>query len=135
MDFVEVKIGKELIEKFLKDVAKIENVSLEMEGDKLNLVLTSKVLNLMKIPISVRLKVVSTQETPDDPIVFSVEVSRLIMSFLKDFKGNSFEMKENKLFFYPSAAFSFLERFVIFEVEFAEDFLLLRLRPFNEKPL
>ncbi len=129
MDFLELRIGKELVEKFLKDAGKFESVTLEMEGDGMNIVLTSKVLSLMKIPISLSLKLKDVQSSPEDPLTFTITANRIIMGFIKDFKTSTFEIKENTLYVYPYKIFSMLKKFTIFDVSFEENFISIKMKP------
>jgi len=128
-DYIEVKIGSNLISKFFKDITNVDNITVEPEGKSVNIVITGKLMGMLKIPVSVRLALSKVQEFPDDPIIFEIKTNKLVMNIIKGYSSKSFEIKDGKLHVFPSKMFSLLKRFVIFDLNFEGDFVSLYLKP------
>ncbi len=128
-DHIEVKIGNNLISKFFKDITDVDNMTVEPEGKSVNIVITGKLMGMLKIPVSVRLALSKVQESPDDPIIFEIKTNKLVMNIIKGYSSKSFEIKDGKLYVFPSKMFSLLKRFVIFDLNFEGDFVSLSLKP------
>ncbi|MCD6450710.1 MAG: hypothetical protein J7L34_09435 [Thermotogaceae bacterium] len=128
-DYIEIRIGCDLISRFFKDTTKVDNITVEPEGKSVNIVITGKLMGMLKIPVSVRLALFKVQESPDDPIIFEIKTNKLVMNMIKGYSSKSFEMKDGKLYVFPFKMFSLLKRFIIFDLNFEDNFVSLFLKP------
>ena len=128
-DHIEIRIGNDLISRFFKDTTKVDNITVEPEGKSVNIVITGKLMGMLKLPVSVRLSLFKAQESPDDPIIFEIKTNRIVMNMIKGYSSKSFEIKDGKLYVFPSKMFSLLKKFIIFDLNFENDFVSLFLKP------
>ncbi len=129
MDYIKLDIGYELIKEFIEDFGEFHEVKIERKDQVLNVILTSKVMGFVKIPISIKFKLKHTQSSPEDPIIFSVDTMSMIKKIIKDHSGGMFEYDGDELKVYPKKISSILRKFVIFDLEFGDEAVSMKLKP------
>ncbi|MDK2949620.1 MAG: hypothetical protein PWQ26_287 [Thermotoga sp.] len=78
--------------------------------------------------ISVKIKVLSTQRTPDDPIVLKVGVPSFLMEMLKSrIEREGVELHGNEIHLYPRKISRVFEDLIISNVELKEDRIILHV--------
>ncbi|ABQ47016.1 MULTISPECIES: hypothetical protein [Thermotoga] len=78
--------------------------------------------------LSVKVKVVSTQKTPDDPIILKVGVPSFLMEMLKSrIEREGLEVHGNEIHIYPKKIARFLEDLIVSRLEFEDDRVILHL--------
>ena len=75
-----------------------------------------------------KVKVVSTQKTPDDPIILKVGVPSFLMEMLKSrIEREGLEVHGNEIHIYPKKIARFLEDLIVSRLEFEDDRVILHL--------
>ena len=131
MDYINVDIGYDLIRKFIESFGEFHEVKIERKDQVLNVILTSKVMGFVKIPISIKFKLKHTQSSPEDPVIFSIDTMSMIKKIIKDHSGGMFEYDGDELKIYPYKITAFLKKFVMFDIEFKDEMVSIKLKPYT----
>ena len=130
MDYINVDVGYDIIKKLIESFGEFHEVKIERKDQVLNIILTSKVMGFMKIPISIKFKLKHTQSFPEDPVIFSIDAMSMIKKIIKDHSGGIFEYDGDELRIFPHKITPFLRKFVIFDINFKDEMVSMKLKPY-----
>ncbi len=130
MDHIRVEIGYEVIEEVVRRMGSFSEVKVERKEDKLNLIVSSKVMGFINIPVSIKFRPVNLQSSPDDPLVFEVETSSIVRKVLEEHSGKVYEYKNGRISFLPKSFSKIMEKMVVIGVEPADESLVLVMKPY-----
>ncbi len=130
MNDVQIRIGREVIEKWLRKQIEVEYLDLELSGKTLKLIFKMRIL-MMKMPITFSITFEKPQLSPEDPLVFKLDVNPMIRALMKEYRGEAIRMEGDKLYVYPAKFLSLLENFVIEDVVFDGDYTVIVMKPFS----
>ncbi len=133
MNYVNLEIGYDLIKELIEKTGGFQEVRIERKNDILNLILTSKVMGFVKIPVSIKFKLKRAQSFPSDPLVFSIDTMSMVKKIIQEHSGKMFEYDRDELRVHPDRAFSLFKKMVIFDLNFEEDRVSMKVKPFDMK--
>ena len=130
MNDVQVRIGKGVLEDWLRRNTGLDDFEMVLEEDELKLILRPKVL-FVKFPVSISLRFEKPQNSPEDPVEFSLNLDPMLKSMLKDHRGEAIRLEGDRVYVYPSKFLNLMKNLVVENVSFDSDYVVISMRPFH----
>ncbi len=126
---IEIRISKDLVLRKLKDVMKMEDLEIELLGDTFRLILKVGAF-IFKMPISISIKLLETQRTPEDPLVFEIIANPFVKAIIQKsgIDGKGIKIVDGYVKIYPAELIPIMKTFTVDSVEFLEDSIFVALR-------